>query len=123
LLVRLIDPLSIFEVHKADFIATTRVKHKVEAAIKAAAKALPKKHRGMPSAFLPDNDDMSDNLLIIISSGASVSITPVKSDFIGPIALLPKQTVKGLNHTIQIEGIGKFASRLSIQMEGGLSLR
>eukprot|EP00978_Attheya_sp_CCMP212_P040535 scaffold222092_cov37-Attheya_sp.AAC.1 len=112
LFVRLIDPLSIFEVQKADFLATTRVKHKVQAAIKAAAKALPKKHRGMRSAFLPEDDDMSDYMPIIIDSGASVSITPVKSDFIGSITLLPKQTVKGLNHTIKIGGIGKVCWRI-----------
>eukprot|EP00978_Attheya_sp_CCMP212_P010126 scaffold24269_cov40-Attheya_sp.AAC.2 len=49
LFVRLMDPLSIFEVHKADFLATTRVKHKIDTAMMAAAKALPKKNRGMRS--------------------------------------------------------------------------
>jgi hypothetical protein len=112
LFVRLIDPLSIFEVQKSDFLATTRVKEKIDAAIKSAAKALPKHHRGMKSALLPDDDDLSDYLPIIIDSGASISITPVLSDFIGPITPLPRQTVKGLNHVIKIEGIGRVRWRI-----------
>eukprot|EP00978_Attheya_sp_CCMP212_P024165 scaffold75537_cov39-Attheya_sp.AAC.1 len=55
---------------------------------------------------------MSDYLPIIIDSGASVSITPVKSDFVGPITPLPKQTVKGLNHMLKIEGIGRVRWRI-----------
>ena len=73
----------------------------------AAAKALPKKYPGMRSALLPDDDDFSDYLPIIIDSGASVSITPVKSDFIGLITPFPKQMLKGLNHIIKVKGIGR----------------
>jgi hypothetical protein len=57
LFVRLIDPLSIFEAQKSDFLATTRVKEKIDAAMRSAAKALPKHHRGMKSALLPDDND------------------------------------------------------------------
>ena len=60
----------------------------------------------MKSALLPDDDDLADYMQIIIDSGASVLITLILSDFIGPITPLPRQTVTGLNHVIKIEKIG-----------------
>lgn len=43
---------------------------------------------------------------IVIDTGASVSVTPFKTDFVGPIQVLPSSSVRGLVGSTKIHGIG-----------------
>ena len=43
---------------------------------------------------------------IIIDSGASVSISPVREDFVGQLRHLPGSTIRGINSVTTIDGIG-----------------
>jgi hypothetical protein len=54
---------------------------------------------------------------IVIDTGASISITGVKSDFFDGIkAVDPTLKIQGLNHSIQVEGIGKVRWKIRDQI-------
>ncbi len=48
------------------------------------------------------------NVPIVIDTGASISITPNKTDFIGEIVQLPNSNIRGLNSTTKIAGVGRI---------------
>ena len=47
-----------------------------------------------------------DDLPIVIDSGATLSLTPNRNDFIGPLRPAPMSELNGLSHTTAVEGVG-----------------
>lgn len=86
-----------------DFIATTKVKNKFSNSLMVTATSF----CGFPSVGEFVSENSTDRTLpVVIDSGASLSVTPIESDFVGPIVPLKNSTVRGLTSTTVIRGIG-----------------
>ena len=57
-----------------------------------------------PSGYLAES--ASNHFFIIVDSGASISITPHRDDFIGPIHPVQQVPLKGIAGSCHVEGIG-----------------
>jgi hypothetical protein len=54
----------------------------------------------LPTAFLPDTN------ALIVDTGASISVTYARSDFIGPIRAVQPTTLQGIGAGLPVAGIG-----------------
>ena len=88
---------------KRDFIKTTRVKAKPTANIASALLYVPGGSTDRPSIL---KHGMRCVFPVVLDTGASVSITPIASDFVEPPTSLVDAEVRGLNSTTKIQGIG-----------------
>jgi transposase InsO family protein len=108
LMVRLLDK---------DFLTTTKFQSRHAMALIAAVQLQETGRSSHKSVYWSKAGD--DSLPIVIDSGASVSITPRRSDFVGVIRPLPPgSTIQGLNHSIPIGGVGTI--RWSIFDQAGV---
>jgi len=100
----ILNPLTAFQCSKMDFIQTTKVKNKTTASANIAAVSLYVPKEGEPSFGL--SAETQRTYPIVLDSGASVSITPLASDFVTPIQPMPNSSVRGLSSSTRIAGIG-----------------
>jgi hypothetical protein len=68
-------------------------------------------HLHHPSNSLPTSDSFSfltppTDLPVVLDTGASMSLTPVLSDFIGPLEPAPLKEIRGLTSTTRVVGKG-----------------
>jgi hypothetical protein len=56
---------------------------------------------GFPNAFLPNT------VLLIVDTGASITITPDKRDFLSPVHPVQPTTLQGIAVGLQVQGIGR----------------
>jgi hypothetical protein len=56
-----------------------------------------------PAIFL--TDDLA-RLPIVLDTGASISVSPVRADFLGDLQPAPGHTLRGLNHSTEVGGVG-----------------
>ena len=97
------NPLDAYECMKRDFIQTTRVKAKPTANIASASLYVPGGSTDRPSIL---KNGVRRVFPVVLDTGASVSITPIASDFVEPLTPLVDAEVRGLNSTTKIHGIG-----------------
>ena len=103
-----LDPTKIMQVLKQDFILTGVAEkngrkqcRKLWQALIAVDVLIPEELRGRRTVYFNDKEVYP----IVFDSGASISITPVIEDFIGPIHPI-MTSIRGLMNETKVEGIG-----------------
>ena len=104
-----IDPTLPVQLMKADFISTTKVKEKADRNATAFVAATYLQGDGGTDlnkfAYWGEKSELITP--IVIDTGASISISGLKEDFINGIDPLdPDTKIQGLNHAVQVSGIG-----------------
>jgi hypothetical protein len=129
------DPTAPFRLLKGDFVATTKVKYRTTmrdfvastnvttwADQRALIAATFLQGEGYDSQLRKEvywgHQKRGDVIIpIIIDTGASISISGEKADFYDGIQDVdPKLKIHGLNHTIQVKGIGKVQWKIKDQL-------
>jgi hypothetical protein len=106
-----INPLDPFKLEKMDFIQTTKVKNKNEFSLNVASAVSLYVPGGSDTSYA-FNADAQRVYPIVLDTGASISITPLASDFVGEIQQLHDSRVRGLASATTVAGIGTVEWKL-----------
>ena len=105
-----IDPLAVVKIARGDVIMNsserTRKKRINLMPLQGADRYFERRSEQRPRRVYV-NRDPGQVIPVVFDTGASVSISPVKEDFIGEIHTVTNETIKGLAHEINIAGYGR----------------
>ena len=104
-----IDPLAVVKIARGDIIDTKKEKRRKNRIYLMALEGAERyfNHPVVSPRRVYLNRKPGQMIPVVFDTGASVSISPVKEDFIGEIHPVENETIKGLAHEIQVAGYGR----------------
>ena len=104
-----IDPLAVVQIARGDIIDTKKEKRRKNQlhlmALQGAERYFNRPAIHPRRVYL--SREPGQVIPVVFDTGVSVSISPVKEDFIGEIHPVENETIKGLAHEIKVAGYGR----------------